>query len=283
MQNTAVVLLTSFALFACVSPQTFSIPLAAQTSAQKQVVPQQKIAVPKPLISPKGPLDLVITSVTEVPWSNISPLHHMMKITIKNIGGSPATFLDGAVIVKYNARPSQGAWAEKRINAPVGGLYLVAGAEWSCQEFTYFDAGLQNITYTLDPNNTVAESNENNNTYTIPVPPPNPPSPIPDLTITNFKIEPATTPGTYFNITAIVKNVGAGESNCPGVTVNCSIGGTVGTLGAIPVGQSRTFVLPVNWQLPPGAKTATCTVDPNNVCKESDENNNTATTTFVVQ
>lgn len=244
--------------------------------------PRQQVKLPQLAFEANGP-DLIILSATEVPWSNISPLHHMMQITTKNIGGSPTTFLDGAAIVKYNARPSQGAWAEKRISAPSGGLYLISGAEWSCKEFTYFDEGLQNMTYTVDPNNVVAETNENNNTYTIAVPPPNPPKPIPDFTITSFKIEPASAPGTYFNITAVVKNVGAAESNCPNVEVNCSIGGKLGYLRAIPIGGTQTFVFPITWQLPPGTKTATCTVDPTNVCQESDENNNSATTTFVVQ
>jgi len=229
--------------------------------------------------------DLIISSVNLKKCN--TPDAYDWDVTLQNIGYSPASFVEGVVLVTCDAYPPS-QWGQFVYFAPPGGLYLTPGATWKSNNGGgVVISGLQKLIFTADPSHKLFESNENNNTYIIyssqATPPPQPP--LPDLTITSVSVDPPSGPSsTTFTITAVVKNIGEinyrNDGTC--VFVESSMGGTQ-QLCNLSVGESKTFTFKTGYSMPPGTKTVTCTADTINFCKESDESNNKMSATFIVE
>jgi hypothetical protein len=169
--------------------------------------------------------------------------------------------------------------------APVGGIYLAAGANLTgpkrpgIYNLNNLALGTHKIVFTADPDNHIAETGEGNNTSqcTWNVVAMAAPSPF-DLTITQVSVYPSSgPPGTDFKFTVTVKNIGGDTFD--GFNTSCQPG-TGFNKPQLEENQTVTRTLSIPGTLTPGTKTINCTV--NSQQSEQNTSNNSRSATFTV-
>ena len=150
----------------------------------------------------------------------------------------------------------------------------------------------QTITFTVDPMNLLAESDEGNNTWEAPIPLPDPlPAELPDLVLrpVTFSPNPARLTDSVI-VTGDVENLGAGPAYfcAGGASTIWTASGPDGGGGARGAGASHIVIMPgaiggggtrgiMPGDVPVGTHTFTGQADPNDVVVESNETNNGGT------
>jgi hypothetical protein len=217
-----------------------------------------------------------------------TPGLYSFELIIKNVGKGPAAWEYGPPLVEYDSHPNLPG--KNALWGPSAGLCLEPGGTYTSGATITFDAGFREVAFIVDPINRLNESNERNNTYVLAVPEEAqqlPPQQPPDLTITSVAVRPHEgTPSTKFTITIVVMNIGGSAMNTPNVVVNSGLFGTQ-VLRSLAVGESKSFVFTGECRIPPGETAVTAnviaSVDIPSIVAESDENNNTATTSFFIR
>jgi len=217
--------------------------------------------------------DLIVTEIVQDPPNPLRGESWHFKVKIKNIGNANAFFPRGIKIIAHNA---QGSFSGVTDNM---NITIAPGQTLTKIQYPGVNkSGTFPVTFKVDPENAVDESNENNNTkvgsYTV-----RNTQGLPDLIITSLTTDPAvpTTQGFFLNVT--IKNRGTGVVNLQGglkfiiKSVNTNTIALKGILMLSP-GQSRSVKCYAT-HLSKGTFTWTIKVDPDNHIMESDENNNT--------
>jgi subtilase family serine protease len=216
------------------------------------------------------PADLTIAAsdLTLTPASVLSRQTATLTAVVHDIGGLPAN----APVALYLGDPAAGGRELQRQNASVivGGTAQVT----FIVDPSTFGIGPQGLFVKVDPDNSVAESNESNNvastTLTV-----NPPT-LPDLTVTGVSAPASVSTSQDVTIQVSVDNFGMPTSGPVGLRL---------TDGATVIGnQTLTVTGPqtatFTWSGPRalGAHTLVATIDPDNVVAEQSESNNSAQT-----
>ncbi|MCJ7483346.1 MAG: hypothetical protein MUO31_10310 [Thermodesulfovibrionales bacterium] len=234
--------------------------------------------------------DLIITTASLEPLQDSNTQdqkdYYKLKITLKNIGRTSVSWKSGIMIINGEAEFDHSLIS---FYTPSGGLYLGPGEAWNGEiPVVYFTQGVREAKFTADPFlGRVTELNENNNLYILTIPTTAPsPTPLPDLAITSLTIQPPTgPPSARFTITVVVKNIGSGNmASCRDIEVLVhGVNVRYQYLNSLAAGESQTLTFTTDYSMPPGTKNVICTVDPGDHCKESNENNNKASKTFIVE
>ena len=221
-----------------------------------------------------------------------SNLHFRIGATLRNRGTHGAAFEQNWVV--YNTPERPGSWQPgyPKILAPAGGLYVAPGAAFSLNDAyaptaatSTLEPGEHRFVFMVDPDNRIPEANENNNTLTCTLkvtgatsPPPSPE----DLAVTAVTVTPTSgPPSTPFRVKTVVRNAG-GTAASGNIAVRCEPGGSR-TISDLAAGASvQVEMSPTNYPMPPGSKTAACTVDPYSQRPDPNRTNNTRTTKFEV-
>ena len=215
--------------------------------------------------------DLTITSFTVSPSKPVRGKPATATIVVKNQGNSST----GSFAVRWNAW-----WLASPLSAQV--TVLAPGASTTVNLNYVFPAeGTVDSWATVDPTNTVAETNESNNlaTQKLVVEPP-----LPDLVVQSVAIGPATpVPGQPTTVTIVVKNQGNSPAGAFPVQwtpwfLAAPLSAQVSGLAA---GASTTVNLSYVY---PFAATfdSTVVLDPSNAVPELVENNNSKTVQVAV-
>jgi hypothetical protein len=219
--------------------------------------------------------DLAISKVTFTPASPSTLDPVMISVEIANKGTVDA-FLQNILLLKVSLPNGITETAQTSYPLAPGGSFV--------QYITLtrtpgrLSAGTYAVTVVLDPDNKLAEVSKTNNqgVYNLTITD----GGLPDLVITEFKALPLPEAPNQFDIVITVKNIGTGKAvfepgmnfvACPPVVTFP----TINTSRTIAPGASEQITYRTPAQ-PPGAKTWTAKVDPNNNIKESDENNNSS-------
>jgi len=200
--------------------------------------------------------------------------------TLKNTGATAVTLPAGAKLWTVDGQSPTGS------TAPATGLYLSPGAEVAGpnkphKTMSGLNPGSYKVTFIIDPDNIIKESNESNNirecSWTV----------VPaqtglnaDLVITTNTVTPASgSSATEFHNFVTVKNIGNGDSK--GFNTMCEPGSSWNRPGLKPgESQSANYAIPNVKLIPPGTHTVTCTITP--FFTEANTTNNTSTTTFTI-
>jgi hypothetical protein len=216
--------------------------------------------------------DLVVTSTT---WSPAAPDEtSALTLTagVRNAGtvAAAATTLDfklnGAVVASANV-PALAA----------GASATVTGAVSARAQGTY------TVASTVDPANTVAESNNDNNTFTASTQLVVAQAPGPDLLVTAISLSPANpAAGAAVSFTVGLQNRGTSAAGAS--TTRVVVGSTTltGATPAIAGGNTTTVTVSGTWTATSGGATAVATADSAGVVTETNENNNTLSKPIVV-
>ncbi|KUL36684.1 CARDB domain-containing protein [Actinoplanes awajinensis] len=216
--------------------------------------------------------DLVVTSTT---WSPAAPDETSaiaLTATVRNAGtvASAATKADfklGGTVVAGADVPALAAGASATVTGTAG-----ARAQ-----------GSYTVSTTVDPANTVAESNNDNNTFTASTPLVVGQAPGPDLQVTAITMTPANPAvGTAVSFTVAVQNRGISAAGAS--TTRLAVGTTTltGATPAIAAGATTTVTIGGTWTAASGGATAVATADSAGVIAETNENNNTLSRSIVV-
>jgi hypothetical protein len=216
--------------------------------------------------------DLVVTSTT---WSPATPNETSaiaLTATVRNQGtvAAAATRVDfrlGGTVVAGADVPALAAGASATVTGNAGtraqGSYAVSA--------------------TVDPANTVAETDNGNNTFTATSPLVVGQAPGPDLQVTAITMTPANpAAGAAVGFTVAVQN--RGISGAGASTTRVAVGGTTltGATPAIAAGATTTVTIGGTWTATSGGATAVATADSAGVVAETNENNNTLSRSIVV-
>lgn len=183
-----------------------------------------------------------------------------------------------------NSAPVPVGWAAAQ-EAAAGGIYLTPGTELTggnrpaVTGLSDLLAGTHRIVITADPDNKIAETDENNNTsecvwevVSLPPPPPF------DLAVTNVSVSPQSgPPGTDFQFTVTVKNIGGAYFDVLNTTCQPGTGFNKQYLEENE-SVTRTYTIPGT--MTPGEKTITCAVTA--FKPEENKSNNSMSATFSV-
>jgi len=141
-------------------------------------------------------------------------------------------------------------------------------------------AGLHNITIKADPENSIWELNETNNNFTIEIKVYTPP----DLALDteDLSIEPeAPRAGDMVNISATIYNLG--ETNATDLSVDFYVDDEVTCCYNLSITAASNKTITFNWTAIAGAHNLTIRIDPNNMVREMNEDNNNATVMVIVE
>jgi subtilase family serine protease len=216
------------------------------------------------------------------------------RATIRNTGSEGASFQQGKQVVTFKTDPRfasdfdvTGPWG-----ASGGGYYLPPGGTQDFKVTFKFPNGesLIEITWIVDPNDAVAESNPSNNERTCRAS--GAPAPT-SIAITDAAISVVTAqptygpPGTTFEFTVVVKNTGT-VSLPSDLFFSCLIDNAMfpknGYYMTKSLAPNETFTqrIPTSGTFLPGTHVLECTVDPSKKLSESTRNNNARSLVFTV-
>jgi subtilase family serine protease len=153
--------------------------------------------------------------------------------------------------------------------------------------------GERTIQVVVDPDNTVAETNEEDNeaSATLTIAPPSQPSELPNLVVASGDItfDPATpNAGDPVTITVTVRNSGKADASSVSVAFFDDTGGSPTPIGTtqvideIPANESGTASVVYDTTGKAGERVIRVVVDPDNAIKESNEEDNEASSKLTV-
>ncbi len=206
--------------------------------------------------------DLTVTNATYTPANPNTSDEIILSITVRNQGKAIAENIFVSIFVD---------------NEEFDYYFIpdLEPGESSTDEIELWDltAGRRTIRVEIDPDNEISESNKKNNIHTFYMTVAQ--GPQPDLVITSATIEPPNPSATdqiILNIT--VKNQGAAPSEETELDVYVD-GDLFDTCYIFDLDVGETQTEDVNlWYLPAGNHAIWIAVDPDNIVKESNENNN---------
>ncbi|HRR99552.1 MAG TPA: CARDB domain-containing protein, partial [Candidatus Sumerlaeia bacterium] len=206
--------------------------------------------------------DLTVTNATYTPANPNTSDEIILSITVRNQGKAIAENIFVSIFVD---------------NEEFDYYFIpdLEPGESSTDEIELWDltAGRRTIRVEIDPDNEISESNKKNNIHTFYMTVAQ--GPQPDLVITSATIEPPNPSATdqiILNIT--VKNQGAAPSDETELDVYVD-GDLFDTCYIFDLDVGETQTEDVNlWYLPAGNHAIWIAVDPDNIVKESNENNN---------
>ncbi len=215
--------------------------------------------------------DLVITSIVQNPPNPIQGQSWKFEVTIQNQGTGNAFIPNGYEYMAHNVSGSFNG-IQKGSNLTLTPGQSITGIQYPGNH----TPGTHPVTFKVDPENVVNESNEANNqttgSYTVTAT-----QGQPDLVITNVTVDPNPTI-QGFGVSVTVENQGAGTVNIQGTET--TLISTIGTdnilqkgILSLTPGQSRTFNC-YAVRLAAGTFNWTIKVDPDNRVSESNDNNN---------
>ena len=216
--------------------------------------------------------DLVITNIVQNPPNPIQGQSWKFEVTIQNQGTGNAFIPNGYEYMAHNVSGSFNG-IQKGSNLTLAPGQSITGIQYPGN----YTPGTHPVTFKVDPENVVNESNEANNqttgSYTVTAT-----QGQPDLVITNVTVDPNPTI-QGFGVSVTVENQGAGTVNIQGTET--TLISTIGTdnilqkgILSLAPGQSRTIITDAV-RLNPGTFNWTIKVDPDNRVSESNDNNNT--------
>ncbi|GGN98221.1 hypothetical protein GCM10010112_91140 [Actinoplanes lobatus] len=216
--------------------------------------------------------DLVVTSTT---WSPAAPDETSaitLTAAVRNSGtvASAATKVDfklGGTVVAGADVPALAAGASATVTGNAGARAL----------------GTYTVSTTVDPANTVAESNNDNNTYTATTQLVVAQAPGPDLQVTAINLSPANPAvGAAVSFTVAVQNRGTSAAGASTTRVAVGTATLTGATPAIAAGATTTVTIGGTWTAVSGGATAVATADSAGAVTETNENNNTLSRSIVV-
>ncbi|MEU8655654.1 CARDB domain-containing protein [Actinoplanes philippinensis] len=216
--------------------------------------------------------DLVVTSTT---WSPASPDETSaitLTATVRNAGtvAAAATGVDfktGGTVVARADVPALAAGASATVTGNAGTR----------------PQGSYTVSTTVDPANTVAESNNDNNTFTAAGQLVVGQAPGPDLQVTAINLTPANpAAGAAVSFTVTVQNRGINDAGASTTRVAVGSSTLTGATPAIAAGATTTVTIGGTWTAVSGGATAVATADSAGVVTETNENNNTLSRSIVV-
>lgn len=216
--------------------------------------------------------DLVVTSAT---WSPANPDETSAIVITAGVRNS-GTVASAATKIDFTIGGTAVASADVPALAPGASASVTGNAGTKAQ-------GSYTVAATVDPANTVAESNNDNNTFTAASQLVVSQAPGPDLQVTALNLNPSNPAvGAAVNFTAAVQN--RGTSTAAASTTRVVVGSTTltGSTPAIAAGATTTVTIGGTWTATSGGATAVATADSANVVAETNENNNTLSKSIVV-
>jgi hypothetical protein len=216
--------------------------------------------------------DLVVSSTT---WSPASPNETSaitLTATVRNQGtvaaaATKADFKLGGAVVASADVPALAAGASATVTGNAG-----ARAQ-----------GSYAVSTTVDPANTVAETNNDNNTFTAASQLVVGQAPGPDLQVTAINMTPANpAAGAAVSFTVAVQNRGIDGAGASTTRVAVGSATLTGATPAIAAGATTTVTIGGTWTATSGGATAVATADSADVVAETNENNNTLSRSIVV-
>ena len=150
-------------------------------------------------------------------------------------------------------------------------------------------AGDRQIQVIVDPNNSIAESDESDNSVIVPLTVAPPPAPNLVVEAGNISFSPSSpTAGDLVTVTVVVKNDGPVNAGKVEVRFLDASNGTPAPIGdlqvipSIPSGSSGTVYVVYDTSGKEGERTIRVVADPNNLIAETDETDNQADATLTV-
>ncbi|MBN2135412.1 MAG: hypothetical protein JW737_06745 [Acidobacteria bacterium] len=216
--------------------------------------------------------DLVIKSFTNTPVSPTVLDSINFKVLIKNIGAGAAD--ESLVKIKVGGEGTSPTYRVPGLAA--GATFTVSRVETIPVVQNYLARA------TVDSDSTVAETDETNNEkelYFSVLP-----APKPDLTILSFTIDPVS-PNTSdaIKFTAVVKNIGPGDSDITKLKIKVGGEGTSPTYTIPILRTGETFTMMRTVTLPVAQNyLAQAIADCDNIIEENNEGNNSSSYSFTV-
>ncbi|SDF78203.1 Pectate lyase superfamily protein [Lentzea fradiae] len=215
--------------------------------------------------------DLTVTNLTWTPQNPSEADAIRLTATVRN-GGTVAS---GATTLNVT------------LGGTVAGTAQVSGLAAGATTTVTVDAGRKGAgsypaSATVDPANTVAETNEGNNTFISGSPLVVGQAPGPDLQVLGITPNPSS-PAAGAQVTFAVQVNNRGTSAAGASVTRVSVGGTTLNANTSAINAGQTVTVNVGtWTATNGGATATATADATNQVAETNENNNTATQSIVV-
>jgi len=208
--------------------------------------------------------DLTLTSITVTPSEPTAQEECGVKVLVKNIGNVKASGI--IVKIEVNGITIQTQTVDD----------LEAGSSRTLTfSWTPTAAGDYTLKATVDPENLIKELNENNNVIstTVTVKP----KELPDLTVQFQEIPEKFEVNKEYEIKVLVKNIGTAAADTFNVELTVN-GARVEKKEIKGLAEGASEVLTFSWTpTAAGDYTLKATVDPENLIKELNENNNVAT------
>lgn len=248
-------------------------------------------------VNPAGEPDLVPQTPSLSAASVIKGNNVTANVRIKNIGSGGAGTSKVAYYLSSNSTydGSDIKLGEDNVDALPSGDFNDESESITIPGGT--SAGSYYILFRADFQGSVSESNEGNNVTSVALTVTNPPALLPDLTVELplYFVKPSTSAGSNINLTAIVKNIGAGAA--PGSKLGCYLSTDMTLDGAdtlldrfsIPAlvaavgSESENVSLGIPASTPLGDNYILFVADYDGAVAESNEGNNLAAQIFEVK
>ncbi|WP_433793508.1 CARDB domain-containing protein [Actinoplanes sp. CA-252034] len=216
--------------------------------------------------------DLVVTSTT---WSPATP-DETSTITLTAAVRNAGTVASAASRVDFKLGGAVVAGADVPALA-AGASATVTGSAGARAQGSY------TVSTTVDPANTVAETDNDNNTFTAASPLVVGQAPGPDLQVTAINMTPANPAvGAAVGFTVTVQNRGISAAGASTTRVAVGSATLTGATPAIAAGATTTVTIGGTWTATSGGATAVATADSAGVVTETNESNNTLSRSIVV-